>query len=154
MHDPTLEEEMEEFYTFLQQIVRVDGLTIPSKDYDLVLDIMPNDSDDEDNKIQWSYYYACHEARCLFWLERYDATHITSELDGVESPAHLSTSKASILRSVFTNLACRASTGGLVLVHGLSLAGLVSYALILLLQGPLVTLSGRFRGSPSSASCL
>ena len=128
MHDPTLEEEMEELYTYLQQIVQVDGLTIPSKDYDLGLDIMPHG----DNKIAWSYYYACHETRCLFWLERYDATHITSELDGVESPAHLSTSKASVLRSVFTNLVCRASTGEFVLVHGLSLAGLVSYALILL----------------------
>jgi hypothetical protein len=128
MHDPTLEEEMEEFYTYLQQIVQVDGLTIPSKDYDLVLDIMPK----ENSKIQWSYYYACHETRCLFWLKRYDAKHITSELDGVESPAHLSTPQASVLRSVFTNSVCRASTGGFVLVHGLSLAGLVSFALILL----------------------
>jgi len=85
MHDSTLEDEMEGLYLHLQKIVQVDDLTIPSKNYDLVLDIMPND----DNKIQWSYYYACHETRCLFWLERYDATHITSELDGVESPAHL-----------------------------------------------------------------
>ncbi|KAI0253086.1 hypothetical protein BJV78DRAFT_1196557 [Lactifluus subvellereus] len=43
----------------------------------------------QDGQIQWSYYYACHETRCLFWLDKYDATHIISEVLGVKSPAHV-----------------------------------------------------------------
>jgi len=88
MHDLALKEEMEEFYSYLQNIVHVDDLTIPSRNFDLVLDIMP-----DGDMIKWSYYYACHDTRCLFWLEEYDARpYMTSEIDGVESPAHLSAS--------------------------------------------------------------
>jgi len=90
MHDPLLREEMEDFYSYLKKIEHVEHLTIPSKNYDMVLDITPS----QDNDIQWSYYYACHDTRCLFWLDEYDARHIASELDGVESPAHLSASQA------------------------------------------------------------
>ena len=86
MHDQTLREEMEMFYIYLQQILRSDQLTIPSGDYDLVLDIMPIG----DGRISWSYYYACHESRCLFWLETYDASYMLSELYGVKAPAHVS----------------------------------------------------------------
>jgi len=86
MYDPELYEEMEHFYRYLQKTLRVDQLTIPSGECDLVLDIMPT----KDGRIQWSYYYACHKTRCLFWLEVYDAHYMISELDGVESPAHVS----------------------------------------------------------------
>jgi len=96
MHERELKKEMEEFYSYLQETVRIDGLTIPSKNYDLVLDLVLNE-----NEIQWSYYYACHEARCLFWLERYDTIYVTSEVDGVESPAHLSASRASVTFTYF-----------------------------------------------------
>ena len=89
MHDPLSKEEMEDFYSYLKEIERVDLLTIPSKNYDLVLDVTQID-----DRRQWSYYYACHDTRCLFWLDLYDATYITSELDGVESLAHLSASQA------------------------------------------------------------
>jgi len=84
MYNTDLREEMEEFYLCLEKIIRVEKLTIPSKkkDYDLVLDIMPT----EDQTIQWSYYFACHKARCLFWLDKYDAS---SAIYGVESPAHI-----------------------------------------------------------------
>ena len=81
---------MEDFYSYLKKIERVELLTIPSQNYDMVLDLTL----DRYNKMQWSYYYACHDTRCLFWLDDYDTTHITSELDGVESPAHLSASQA------------------------------------------------------------
>ncbi|KAI0287385.1 hypothetical protein BC826DRAFT_53980 [Russula brevipes] len=85
MLDPVLRDEMEDFYEYLQKVIRVDDLIIPSKNYDLVLDIMPTG----DEQIQWSYYYACHETRCLFWLEAYDASYMISELFGVRSPAHV-----------------------------------------------------------------
>ena len=86
MHDPELKEEMEEFYHYLQKIIHYEGSVIPSNNYDLVLDIMPT----EDGQIQWSYYYACHESRCLFWLDVYDANYMVSEIFWVTSPAHVS----------------------------------------------------------------
>jgi len=89
---------MEIFYSYLKKIERVELLIIPSKNYDMVLDITRN----EDNKTQWSYYYACHDSRCLFWLDQYDATFITSELDGVGSPAHLSTSQEFTICALFS----------------------------------------------------
>ena len=88
---------MEDFYFLLKMIERVEHLIILSN-YDMVLDITLN----EDNKMQWSYYYACHDTRCLFWLEKYDATYITSELDGVESPVHLSASQAFTICALFS----------------------------------------------------
>ena len=90
MHDHLLREKIEDFHSYLKKIERVEVLTIPSKNYDMVLDIRRN----EYGMMQWSYYYACHDARCLFWLDEYEATFLTSELDGVESPAHLSASQA------------------------------------------------------------
>jgi hypothetical protein len=101
MFNETLKEEMEDFYFYLQKIVRVDDLNL-SKNCDLVLDIMPN----ENNEIQWSYYYACHDTRCLFWLDDYDAKFMTSELDGVESPAHLSASHHSAICALFSLIRC------------------------------------------------
>ena len=95
MHDPELKEEMEDFYRALRKILRDDRLIIPSKDYDLVLDIMPMDDD-----VQWSYYYACHENRCLFWLEPYDGSHITSEIFGVDCPALVSALQSPVLSAV------------------------------------------------------
>ncbi|KAH8982871.1 hypothetical protein EDB92DRAFT_1952019 [Lactarius akahatsu] len=85
MHNPVLRKEMEDFYHYLQTILHYVGLVIPSKNYDLVLDILLT----EDGRVSWSYYYACHETRCLFWLDSYDATQMISELLGVRSPAHI-----------------------------------------------------------------
>ena len=99
MHERELKEEMENFYSYMRDTVRgLDGSTIPSKNYDLVLDLML----DENKDMQWSYYYACHDTRCLFWLERYDTTYVTSEVDGVDSPAHLSTSHVSESFTIFS----------------------------------------------------
>ena len=80
---------MEVFYRSLRKILRDDELTIPSKNYDLVLDIMA-----DNDKIKWSYYYACHETRCLFWLEPYDGSYMLSEIYGVECPALVSASES------------------------------------------------------------
>ena len=93
MNSADLREEMEEFYSYLEKTIRFENLAIPSKkkNYDLVLDIMRT----ENQMVQWSYYFACHKARCLFWLDEYDAS---STVYGVESPAHVSASPP------FTNL--------------------------------------------------
>jgi hypothetical protein len=81
-----MRDEIEDFYKYLQGFMPNDQLSIASNNYDLVLDIMVT----EDDQISWSYYYACHDARCLFWLEKYDASYMISELFGVKSPAHVS----------------------------------------------------------------
>ena len=92
MYSADLREEMEDFYLCLEKIIRVQKLTIPSKkNYDLTLDITHT----ENQMVHWSYYFACHKARCLFWLDEYDAS---STVYGVESPAHVSASPS------FTNL--------------------------------------------------
>ena len=94
MYNTALKEEMEKFHLYLEKIIRVEKLAMPSKkNYDLVLDIMPVENQPE--RIQWSYYFACHKTRCLFWLDPYDAS---STIYGVESPAHVSTSLS------FTNM--------------------------------------------------
>jgi hypothetical protein len=114
MHDPTMREEIEDFYNCLQQLIQNNKLAIPSNSYDLVLDIMPTDN----KQISWSYYYACHDKRCLFWLETYDAANMISELFGVKSPAHVSASHLSQLHIsiIFTNVNCRAPFGRTLLV--------------------------------------
>ena len=81
-----MRDEIEDFYHYLQRVLQIDRLSIPSENYDLVLDITTTDNE----RVSWSYYYACHEARCLFWLETYDAGSMISELFGVKSPAHIS----------------------------------------------------------------
>jgi hypothetical protein len=90
MYNTSLWEEIEEFYLYLEKTIRFEKfkLTIPSKTYELVLDIMPT----ENQMMKWSYYFACHKTRCLFWLDKYDAS---SKIYGVESPAHLSASPSS-----------------------------------------------------------
>ena len=87
MHNTVSREEIEHFYDVLQRFLQNNDISIPSKNYDLVLDIIVID----DERISWSYYYACHETRCLFWLETFDASYMLSELFGVKSPAHVST---------------------------------------------------------------
>jgi hypothetical protein len=95
MHNAIMRDEIEEFYDCLQ---RFDQQSIPSNNYDLVLDIMVTETDDKQKSISWSYYYACHDARCLFWLEDYDIK-FTRTL-GVKSPAHIS--ELHLLRSEFS----------------------------------------------------
>ncbi|KAI9444163.1 hypothetical protein H4582DRAFT_2053868 [Lactarius indigo] len=43
----------------------------------------------EDSTLRRIKYYACHEARCLFWLDVYDANCMVLEVFCVTSPAHV-----------------------------------------------------------------
>ena len=124
MHNKVLRDEIEDFYNYLQRFIHSEQLSFPSKNYDLVVDIMVT----EDDQISWSYYYACHEARCLFWLEQYDASYMISELFGVKSPAHVSALHLSCLEfpTISTNVGNRASFGISLLVSLPSPAGLIS----------------------------
>ena len=80
---------MDEFYLALRKILRDDQLIIPSKNYDLVLDITI-----VGDKIKWSYYYACHETWCLFWLKPYDGSYMLFAIYGVKCPALVSASES------------------------------------------------------------
>ena len=121
MHNTIMKEEIEIFYDYLQRLLQNDNLFIPSENYDLVLDIMVTD----DERISWSYYYACHKARCLFWLETYDASFMVSELTGVKSPAHVSTLHHPKFLAISTNVMGRAPFGVPLLVGLPSSSGLV-----------------------------
>jgi hypothetical protein len=117
MHNTVMREEIEQFYNFLQRLLQIDDLSIPSRNYDLVLDVMVTDNE----QISWSYYYACHDARCLFWLETYDASYMISELFGVKSPSPAHVSMLLLPHSEFpavsTNVVCRAPFGVPLLVR-------------------------------------
>jgi hypothetical protein len=120
MHDPTLREEMDEFYHTLRKILRDDQLIIPSKNYDLVLDITP-----DNDGIKWSYYYACHETRCLFWLKPYDGSNMLFAIHGVKCPALVSASESPLSCAItlgpLANSVGRAPHGMFILVHKQSL---------------------------------
>ncbi|KAI9438687.1 hypothetical protein H4582DRAFT_190615 [Lactarius indigo] len=81
MHAPELRREIEACVLYLQDLPTEKSRP---KNYDLVLD-----KHEGDGQIQWFYYYAHHETRCLFWLESYAAKDMLSEVYGVESPAHV-----------------------------------------------------------------
>ncbi|KAH9172699.1 hypothetical protein EDB89DRAFT_854812 [Lactarius sanguifluus] len=82
MHDPVLRREIEARFLCLQD--RLLAEESRPKNYDLVLD-----KHEEGGQMQWFYYYAHHDTRCLFWLERYAARDMLSEVYGVGSPAHI-----------------------------------------------------------------
>ena len=126
MHNQVMRDEIEDFYDYLQRIIREDQSTIPSNNYDLVLDIMVVEEEPE-KRISWSYYYACHEARCLFWLETYDTSYMTYEI-GIKSAAHVSALHLSLSEfpAASTNAVCRASLGVPLLVCLPSRTGLRS----------------------------
>jgi hypothetical protein len=98
MYNADSREEMEDFYLYLEKTIRDEKLTMPSKkNYDLVLDIMPTGN----QMVQWSYYFACHKTRCLFWLDTYDAS---STICGVDSPAHVSASSSFIILRLYPSI--------------------------------------------------
>ena len=85
MHNPKLRNAINDSHSYLQKIWPVENP--PSNNYDLVLDMH-----EEGGRMQWFYYYACHETRCLFWLETYDAKDMILEVFWVASPTHVSAS--------------------------------------------------------------
>ncbi|KAH9027058.1 hypothetical protein EDB84DRAFT_1239959, partial [Lactarius hengduanensis] len=89
MHDPVLRNEIEARFLSLQDRLPADESR--PKNYDLVLD-----KHEEGEQMQWFYYYAHHDTRCLFWLEPYAARDMLSEVYWVGSPAHVSASHWSL----------------------------------------------------------
>jgi hypothetical protein len=59
--------------------------TIKKDEVELVLELCGNSSN-----LVCGYYFVCHERRCLFWLEKFDASDICGEIKVVVSRSHLS----------------------------------------------------------------
>ena len=96
-------------------------ISISSRNYDLVLDIMPT----ENGPMQQSYhYYDRYETRCLFYLETYDVSHIISELYQVTSLSQCITHFVFSLPSFPTDSVHRVSNRCALLVLLLCQAGL------------------------------
>lgn len=84
MCDKTLRDEAEHFYSHLQTLPGANELASSVGEYDLVLDIKPDQTG-----FKWCYYYVSHSNRCLFWLEEYPITNMDIQNVGVQSLAHI-----------------------------------------------------------------
>ena len=88
MHDPNLREEVLKSAEQLEDDLRRKGMPLPTTNYDLVLDMVET----KDKKIIWTYYYADHCEKTLFWLEPYDMARggLLLDVRGAKEPGHIS----------------------------------------------------------------
>ena len=97
MYDPTLSKEIQAFAIYLE---RTRTIPLPTKNYDLVLDIINMEKDE----IVWAYYYVDHDTKTLFWQDPYDCgDSLLSEVSGVKEASHVSASFQSVGYSVWIN---------------------------------------------------
>ena len=82
MYDSTLSKEVQAFALYLQER-RTSSL--PTNNYDLVLDVINVESDE----IVWAYYYVDHDSKTLFWQDSYDCD-LLFEMPGVREASHVS----------------------------------------------------------------
>lgn len=77
---------IEEFATKLLAAAEESGHTIPEGS-DLVLEL----ESDHEGGCHWTYYFACHTARTLFWVHEYDIAEVLVDVLGEVSLCHLGT---------------------------------------------------------------
>jgi hypothetical protein len=78
-------QDINEFIENINDTLRVEGIEI-GLDVELVLEPMLSS---KGNEVVCGYYYVDHGARCLFWLEDFDASYILKDVKGAKSPAHI-----------------------------------------------------------------
>jgi hypothetical protein len=84
MYDLILSAEVEAFALYLQ---RDRPGSLPTSNYDLVLDVIHMEKDE----IVWAYYYVDHNTKTLFWQESYECgDSLLSEVLGVKEASHVS----------------------------------------------------------------
>ena len=84
MYDPTLSTEIQAFAIYLE---RTRTTPLPTRNYDLVLDVINLRKDE----VIWAYYYVDHDTRTLFWQDSYDCGEsLLSEVRGVKEASHVS----------------------------------------------------------------
>lgn len=80
-------QEIELFADYIDAVLQSSRTSLPSVDYEVVLDLRPVDHE----TIYWFYYCVDHASRSIFWPEPYVADHLVDEVTGSKSFAHLST---------------------------------------------------------------
>ncbi|ETW77962.1 hypothetical protein HETIRDRAFT_163936 [Heterobasidion irregulare TC 32-1] len=78
-------QEIELFADYINTVLQSSRTSLPSVDYEIVLDLRPVDHE----TIYWFYYCVDHASRSIFWPEPYVADHLVDEVTGSKSFAHL-----------------------------------------------------------------
>lgn len=78
-------QEIELFADYIDAVLQSSQTSLPSVDYEVVLDLRPVDHE----TIYWFYYCVDHASRSIFWPEPYVADHLVDEVTGSKSFAHL-----------------------------------------------------------------
>jgi len=94
LYNPTFLSDVEHFVAYLEQLLRATNTPMPSDNCELVLQIDKQQGEGEQaGDVTWSYYYADHSTRSVFWLEDVDigpdeANWLSEVLAGDMNPAH------------------------------------------------------------------
>ena len=93
LYDPTISCEIEDFALRLEEIVQEKCFELPPS-VDLVLELEDIPVEDRHRHTDWdtgeqcvhhwTYYYANHEERVLFWVEPYEIIDNSGEFNGIE----------------------------------------------------------------------
>lgn len=86
MYDPILREEVYKSVEVLATRLQYSGITFPTANYDLVLDIVKT----EDGTTHRQYYFVDHDTKTMFWLDLYDMRYLLDGIRGVKEPGHIS----------------------------------------------------------------
>jgi hypothetical protein len=86
MYNPILREEVYKSVEALATRLQYSGITFPTANYDLVLDIIET----EDGTTHRQYYFVDHDNKTMFWLDLYDMGDLLSDIRGVTEPGHIS----------------------------------------------------------------
>ena len=117
LYDAAIFDEIEDFAFRLEETVRENGFQLP-KNVDLVLELEVISEKDRHKYADsisgkqcihhWTYYYANHDARVLFWLQPYEMIsedgyfHEIEPVMCVQSETHISESQWDFQRALLT----------------------------------------------------
>jgi len=80
MYDQAKCEEVENLATYILACSQdEDG------DYDIILEIRDDDRAERSGCKMWCYYFVNHTTKVIYWLQRYDACKMITEVRGIKS---------------------------------------------------------------------
>jgi len=85
IYDARVYSALEVYIRRIESYIVTQDIQLPAGGIDLVLDLRPRDNDEYD----CGYYFANHEARCLFWLDNHDVIGILEEVNVSYSLSHV-----------------------------------------------------------------
>ena len=83
--------EIETFADYLdccREVLMQNGRQFP-ENYELVLDLGPSTSPEDERALTWRYYFVDHATKSVFWLRSVEMDDYLSEVKGMRSPAHV-----------------------------------------------------------------